>query len=420
MSNNTKPSWAQVDKGQHRSQPQYSTPSPLPKKVVSTPAAPAPSWTSDSDTVHEDSTNAHIDGGWDAHDSWNGNTEPPSSASSTTRGFSAWDWADQDGDKVPAWLKEKALVVGIDLETNCWALDKRDGREFGRLKGLLKKGEKLTRRQQDRFYELDALNRKGRVSEIGMAFLDSKKVSWSKRGDRFCNAWKHIDAVNLVIREHVHVGPHMGWCRHNDSDHDFTFRYGKPEKISKAAARNVMVNKIKAALGESRVPASSKPYRNDTPIVFVFFAKGNDLRWLAPLGIDIREEFPNCTIVDCQKGPIGNIVSRNLYKPQCCAGDYIEALGIDHTGAHNGGNDAVHELRAFLAECALDEEQHASVLDGNSLPRLEEPAVEELVKGVTGLGMEQQQKSMGKNQKRRQNKKKAAAAKNEPSLELEM
>ncbi|KPI34376.1 NADPH-dependent 1-acyldihydroxyacetone phosphate [Cyphellophora attinorum] len=408
-------SWAQVARGQQRSQTQPALPLPPTRPVTPARETPSPAWNADSDTLFENSTGTSVDDDWDSHDGWNGNAEPPAPPRTSGTGFSAWDWTDENGSKVPAWLKEKAVVVGIDLETNCWALDKKNGREFGRLKSLLRKGESLTRRQQDRYYELDALNRQGRVSEIGMAFLNSKHLSWSKRGDRFCNAWKHIGGVNLIIREHEHVGPHMGWCRHNDPDHDFTFLYGKPEKISKAAARNVMVSKIKHALGDSPVSASKAPYRNETPIVFVFFAKGNDLRWLAPLGIDLLAEFPNSTIVDCQWGPIGNVISRNRHKPQCNAGDYIEGLGIDHTGSHNGGNDAVHELRAFLAECALDEEQHASVLDGYSLPRLEEPAVEDLVEGVATMGLGHEQKPMNNNHKRRLNKKKNDAARKDPS-----
>ena len=244
--------------------------------------------------------------------------------------------------QIPFFLKEKCLVCCVDLENHCYNQTWEDHQ-----KGIR--------------------SRIHRTCEIGMAFADGRKLLWDDRGDRWCHAWPSINASaeDYAIREHEHKAPYNKAydCRRGRPGH---FLYGKPTWINLADTKSVVVNKIKSMLGDEKTADvnSDKPYWNDTRLIFVYFASRGDIRWLHNLGIDLPKEFPNNSTVDLQRGTIGRLVSKRLSKSQCSADDYITTLGLETTEAHNGGNDAVHELRAFLAEFALSEEQRDLVFAG--------------------------------------------------------
>jgi hypothetical protein len=233
----------------------------------------------------------------------------------------------------PSWDGTGSLLCCIDIECHC----------FNTSKEQFDQGIRSSRR---------------RICEIGMAILDTRALTaWQDRGDRWSEAHKIVEDNSEVfaIIEHEHRGPHnRAFCRGGKAD---DFRYGKPTWIRLQDARNEVVGRIRRALGDRTSSQGPGPYLSSTPVVFVFFARHNDVEWLDQLSINLKGEFPNCSVVDLQEGHLHRVVAGHVAKPKCSAEDFLTALGIDHTGAHNGGNDAVHELQGYLAECALTSEQ---------------------------------------------------------------
>ena len=180
-----------------------------------------------------------------------------------------------------------------------------------------------------------------------------------------------IKAANLAIVENKHVvsQSHVGWCSVGDAN-DFLF--GTTQWVRKSVVKEEFIKKVKALIGED--PISSNPitdeYRNERKIVWLFFSGSNDQIWLGGLDIDVEEEFPNSEVHDMQHGTLGRLLGRQHRKPQIGARDLFARLGFVVSGQHNGGNDAVYELRAFLAELALSSEQWRDLRNNYMLPRM--------------------------------------------------
>jgi hypothetical protein len=102
----------------------------------------------------------------------------------------------------------------------------------------------------------------------------------------------------------------------------------------------------------------------------MFYDSRNDLKWLKSLGIDFKEEFPASGLIDIQKDRIPMSVAEGLEEaigkdfPRLGARRLYEALGFQIDNAHNGGNDAMYELRAFLAGKVLTSTQLDTIAYG--------------------------------------------------------
>lgn len=289
---------------------------------------------------------------------------------------------------IPSFKKEQCVVCCIDLENNCFNQSREEAR-----RGIRSKVP--------------------RTCEVGMALVDSRELSWEDKGDRWYKAWPAIysNAADFAIREHEH-GPSHTWTWDCGQGRPENFLYGDPTWVGLADIKSAVVGKIRAVL-EKEDETGLKPaisYQEDEntdvedgqvekdasaseistqdkedneakqdsdtstkgprKVIFVFFAGDGDRKWLRNLGIDLSEEFPNSSIVDLQRGFVARKTGRVLNKSQCSFGDYMHALGLENPGAHNGGNDAVHGLQAFLAELALNPVQHDKLYGGDTLPML--------------------------------------------------
>ena len=325
------------------------------------------------------------------------------------------------GDKqVPWWFHEGALLCCIDLENNCWSLTRQQGGERKRLRDSLSR----TPAQEQRLLQLNRFEKDGRPWGIGLSFLDGSKIPFADKADRWSDTHAVVQAstVDFAIIENDHVAPHhpAGFCPQSRPE-QFRYGSGKPIWIHLANARDEVVGKIKehfpAEIGNEQTKH----------IVFVFHATNSDLKWLETLGIYLQQEFPNCTILDTQHSPVAKQTSQDVYgdRNKLCKAEYYEGvLGVNTTGAHNGGNDAVHELKAFLAEWALTEEQRAQVYNKKDLPVMEEPAqVLELVAAAKSRlqdAREKQAAATNANTKRRNRGKAEAAEKELRELGVEL
>lgn len=303
------------------------------------------------------------------------------------------------GRQIPMVIKEDCIVCCIDLENHCHNQSREEARRGVRSKVP-------------------------RTCEVGVALADARKLSWDRKGDRWHKAWSAIEGEDYAIKEHKHEAPHHRAYDCGQGRPEF-FLYGEPTWVKLAEVKDKVVSRIRGMVEDSKeaehtsnpsfqgkghagdisappcpredeardksTPEAQKkeatpemvetecdsgnPSKSPRGIVFVFFAGKNDLRWLANLGIHLTREFPNSSIVDLQLSFRARQVAKYLNKPQCSFDDYMAALGLENTGAHNGGNDAVHGLRAFLAEIALTAEQSDTIYDGGYLPRLIEEEI---------------------------------------------
>lgn len=318
--------------------------------------------------------------------------------------------------RIPFILKDESLICCIDLENNCHNQSREDAR-----KGIRSKVP--------------------RTCEVGVALVDARKLSWENKGHRWEKAWPVIEGEDYAIIEHEHKAPHHRAYDCGQGRPEY-FLYGEPTWVSLADVKDVVVSRIRSMLGkcdevddsptascpgkgkaedilthpcqkkgaaednsaplcqskeeakDDSVPPlqsseneesqetkdnSKTPSKSSRRIVFVFFACRNDLRWLANLGIDLTGEFPNSCIVDLQRSFVARSTADELNKAQCSFDDYMSTLNLNNPGAHNGGNDAVHGLQAFLAEIAMTADLHDKTYDGGSpeLPIKEEESSDE-------------------------------------------
>ncbi|KAJ9615033.1 hypothetical protein H2200_001107 [Cladophialophora chaetospira] len=198
----------------------------------------------------------------------------------------------------------------------------------------------------------------------GIAAFDPNAISISAADDRAINTWKHISSHLIAIKENKHLFPkgHADWCV---IGHPRDFVFGEAMWIdTKDKAREAVVKHIRTLLGDPTDAASLSDtnYINQRKIVFLFYAAGQDRSWLKGLNIDLEREFANMEIVDSQlEFPAWHICRRiNNGAPgfQLSAEKLYSHLGfLTGEGMHNGGNDAVWELRAYLASLTLSQAQ---------------------------------------------------------------
>lgn len=262
---------------------------------------------------------------------------------------------EENAEKAPFWIKEKSVVCCIDLEAHCYNQSWTEYKAGIRLK--------------DR-----------RVCEVGMAFADGRVLDWSQRGDRWATAFEAIQqsSDDFAIIENEHTGPHTKVWKCYQSRPEW-FLYGTPKWVHLDDIRDQVIGRIKEVIGDNHRSSQAEPSRNETRVVFAFYDTNNDLKWLHGLGIHLEREFPNSCIVDIQRDTVARAIARYREWGQIGAVRFLEHLGLDAPGHHNGGNDAVHELQGYLASLALTKDQFEKVTRGESLPRLgeEEEEVQE-------------------------------------------
>ena len=225
-----------------------------------------------------------------------------------------------------AWPFGDAILVTIDIECHC-------------------------RNQTFKEFQQGIRRSEHRVTEIGIASFDPRQVAFDAAGDRGVQTWNSIKARNFAIIEHKHVigRRHPGYCKTGDAN-DFLF--GKTTWIPLANAKKAIVNNIRQTIGDQNVNPRV-PYNNKREVIFLFFDDTNDLKWLRGLGIDLDVEFPNSRTWDIQQIGFPGAIARARHLNGISAHEMFDRLRFQLIKAHNGGNDAVYELRAYIAGLLL-------------------------------------------------------------------
>lgn len=361
---------------------------------------------------------------WDEGESVNKNTDwgerVPEPEPFHPMGMSA-DPAKPD-HQIPSFKKEQCVVCCIDLENNCFNQSREEARRGIRSKvprtcevgiALVDSRELSWDDKGDRWYKAwpaiyansaDFAIREhehgpshvwvwdcgqgrpenflyGDPTWVGLAEIKSAVVGKIRAVLEKEDATKHKPATTCQKDEKTDNRRDSGvfsqneeevQARKTDTEHDsptcaLTEEEGQVNRDP--GASEIQTQDKEENEAEDDLDASTKGPRH---IVFVFFAGDGDLKWLRNLGIDLTEEFPNSSIVDLQRSFVAWKTAQVLKKSQCSFGDYMYALGLENPGAHNGGNDAVHGLQAFLAELALSSKQYDKLYGGGTLPMLVE------------------------------------------------
>ena len=154
---------------------------------------------------------------------------------------------------------------------------------------------------------------------------------------------------NFAIIENKHVVKagvtHPHWCKMGDAN---DFEFGTTRWIRKANAKKTIVQQLQSFLGDRNFNPNA-PYHNQREVVFVFFDSHNDEKWLHSLDIDLSSEFPNSRTVDIQRVGIASQITFTMSRDKIGASHLFSRLGFVTTHAQNGGNDAVYELRSYIA-----------------------------------------------------------------------
>ena len=106
--------------------------------------------------------------------------------------------------------------------------------------------------------------------------------------------------------------------------------------------------------------------------MFLFFDPQNDQKWLHNLGIVLAVEFPNSSQIDIQEDRLAHAIRdyKAGGKPKISAEDLFIHLRFAVTAQHNGGNDAVYELRAYIAGLKMVDPLTGNITFPDNPPRL--------------------------------------------------
>ena len=205
-----------------------------------------------------------------------------------------------------------------------------------------------------------------RVCEIGIAVMNTTDINSATLGDRSSALWSQdstiLKGVNIGIKEHRHNPSPKNPCRYTGCRVGFVedFDFGP---VVWCWLSNV-VKTIAREIGRRINPKY--------PVTFLFFDSGNDVKWLNELGFDLESQFPDHQMIDIQREPLATMLAQERGISQLGAKADLHALGMEIVRPHNGGNDAMYELRGMLAEWSLTAGQQEEIRAGGScLPFLD-------------------------------------------------
>jgi len=248
------------------------------------------------------------------------------------------------------YIEQDALLVCIDVEAHCYNLSCRESQREG-----------------------DTTDR--RICEIGVCMLDTRDMVDTKDlGDRAFNLAQHFDVHEFAIRNAEHDNTRWrckgSWCPVGRAEN---FLFGDVTWIWKRDIEKELVKLIRVKVGRSIEPNKDKQRRsNDTvstyrPVIFLYFDCRNDVKWLREHNVDLPARFPNSEVIDVQRCDFTGVVAALLNRSRLGCRNLLTYLGLPSEKKHNGGNDSVFEMQAWLAGLSLTPRQLASLYAGQAI-----------------------------------------------------
>ncbi|KAK3388185.1 QDE-2-interacting protein [Sordaria brevicollis] len=177
-------------------------------------------------------------------------------------------------------------------------------------------------------YELDH----NMITEVGLAILDTAKISNVAPGEGSKNWFDLIQARHIRVKEH-------SWAqnsRHVQGRAEY-FDFGESEFIEVSKIAGVLKETIEVASGKGE--AAQK--RN---VVLVFHDQSADLKYISMLGYDVATADNIIEVVDTQE--MFQYLSRSNNASRLS--NVCGYLDIPWKNMHNAGNDAVYTLQAMI------------------------------------------------------------------------
>lgn len=185
-------------------------------------------------------------------------------------------------------------------------------------------------------YELD----QSIITEVGLAILDTAKISNVAPGEGSKNWFDRIQARHIRVKE-------FSWAqnsRHVQGRAEY-FDFGESEFIEVAKIASVLKETIEVASGEGEAAVKR-------PVVLVFHDQSADLKYIRMLGYDVATADNIVEVVDTRE--MYQYLSRSNNASRLS--NVCSYLDIPWKNMHNAGNDAVFTLQAMIG-LAIDMRQ---------------------------------------------------------------
>jgi hypothetical protein len=173
------------------------------------------------------------------------------------------------------------------------------------------------------------------ITEVGLAVLDTRKLSSMPPGRNGESWFKLIEARHLRMMEYEHL-VNEKYVRGNP----LGFNFGTSEPASVHDVSYAMEDIFDSACSPSR------------PIVLVGHDLDSDIRYLGKLGFTPLAHRAVADSVDTQG--MWRCVNGFNIDGQTKLASLLDVLGVPYSGLHNAGNDAVYTMQACLGLAVLE------------------------------------------------------------------
>ncbi|KAK0711091.1 hypothetical protein B0H67DRAFT_646498 [Lasiosphaeris hirsuta] len=166
-----------------------------------------------------------------------------------------------------------------------------------------------------------------KLTEIGVAILDTAKISNVAPGEGGKKWFDFIDAHHIRVKENA-------WMRNS------TYLAGCPDRFDFGESDVVLLDECAATL--DKIINESAIGR---PVVLVFHEASSDIRYLNLIGYDINIVPNFVEVVDTRE--MEQFINRSSNAAKLKS--LLDWLDIDSRNLHNAGNDAVYTLQAMIS-----------------------------------------------------------------------
>lgn len=227
---------------------------------------------------------------------------------------------------------------------------------------------------------------KSKVTEIGIATLDTQDLQSVAPGPCGANWQPKIRARHFLIREHLHL-----------QNNDFVagcpdrFEYGSSELINIADAPARIAECFRPPYGcpSSELSTLGGSSGEKRSVVLVGHDVSQDIRYLSRVGYNVNNMHPGSfSILDTSA--LHRALVRE-WQPHSLAGILLD-FDLQAWHLHNAGNDAVYTLWVMFAVCVKSASERGSV---DAKRKVEERRKEAVVEAVARASAQAMDESLG-------------------------
>jgi len=175
------------------------------------------------------------------------------------------------------------------------------------------------------------------ITEVGFAVLDTRKIAALPPGFNGQNWYEAIEA-----RHFRHSGGYVN--EKFVAGNPYGFLYGESDVLDEEQMREAVEETFEEyAFGEDG---------QERNLVLLGHAVENEVKYLAALGFAVDKYGPVVDTVDTQR--MWRTLNDHKLQAQCALEKICQVFGVEASGWHNAGNDAMHTLRVCLAMAVFE------------------------------------------------------------------